>query len=118
MPQIPVGEVFAKNPSNNLVPLNVDATGDLFTATGAKSVLNITAATVVKATPGRLVKISVTTAGAAGTANDCITTGAAAAANLIAAIPAAVGVISLDWPCAVGITITPGAAQVISVSYT
>lgn len=84
---------------------------------GNLSRLNITAATVVKATPGRIAKVTVNVAGAAGTVSDCITTGAVAASNLVWAIPAVVGVYDLDWPCLLGIVVTPGAAQVVSISY-
>lgn len=117
MPQTPLN-LIAKTIGGALTLLGVDLQGALLTASGGtKSSLNITAATVVKATPGRLVRISVTTAGAAGSVNDCATTGAAAAANLIGVIPATVGVLTFEWPCATGIVITPGAAQVVSVSY-
>lgn len=108
----------AVNPSNKVSPLHVDAQGGQLISEGTSSSLNITAAAVVKAAPGRLVQINVLVAGAAGTANDCLTTAAAAAANQICTIPAAVGVIKLQWPCATGIVIVPGAAQVLSVSYT
>ncbi|HLZ84879.1 MAG TPA: hypothetical protein VKQ54_15050 [Caulobacteraceae bacterium] len=87
------------------------------TGQGLSSALNLTAATVVKASPGRLVRINVIVAGAAGTANDCTTTGAAVAANEIAVIPAAVGPLLLDWPCAAGIVVAPGAGQTIAVSF-
>src|SRR6185437_5142804 len=77
---------------------------------GSSSSLNVTAAKVIKATAGRLRRITVsdpgTTSGAL-TVNDCATTGAAAAANQIVSIPfgslTAGQVINLDWPCAVGI---------------
>ena len=85
---------------------------------GLLSSLNITAAAVVKATPGRIAKVAVIVAGAAGTVNDCATTGTAVAGNVIFEIPAVVGVYPLDWPCLVGIVVVPGAAQVVSVSYT
>jgi len=85
---------------------------------GSASVLNITAATVVKAKPGTLFRISVNTAGsAAGTAYDASTTGGNTAANLIADIPNAVGVVALEWPCNNGILIVPGTGQVLSVSF-
>ena len=54
---------------------------------------------------------------AAGTANDCATTGAAAAANQLATIPAAVGIISVDWPCLAGIVVVPGSGQTLAVSF-
>lgn len=85
---------------------------------GSASVLNITAAAVVKASPGTLYNISVVTAGsAAGSANDCATTGAAAAANKIFSIPNTVGSYVLTWPCATGIVVTPGTGQVLSVAF-
>lgn len=85
---------------------------------GSTSVLNITAATVVKAAPGTLWTITVTTAGsAAGSAHDVLTTGGAAAGNLIFDIPNTVGVYTLYWPCKTGIVITPGTGQVLSVAY-
>lgn len=88
-------------------------------AAGDQSSLNIDAARVVKDAPGRLVKVSVVTAGsAAGAAHDCAATGDAAAGNKIATIPNAVGVIDLDWPVGVGITIVPGSGQVVAVSFT
>ena len=85
---------------------------------GTASKLDITAATVVKAGPGRLIRVSVLVAGSAtGTANDCLTTGAAATANEIFVIPETVGIYTLEWPCLVGIVIVPGTGQTISVSY-
>lgn len=95
--------------------LNADTAG--FAIYAEKSALNVAASTVVKAGAGRLMKVSVNVAGAVGTVNDCLTTGAAAAANQIGVIPAVVGVYTFDWPCLVGIVYVPGAAQVVSISY-
>lgn len=81
------------------------------------SKLNITTATVVKAAAGELVCFNVTVAGAAGTINDVTTTGAAAAANVIAAIPAVLGSYCGRFPFLSGLVVAPGAAQVVSVSY-
>lgn len=87
-------------------------------AGGNASKLNISAATVVKATPGTLVRISVNTAGsAAGSAYDASTTGGNTAANLIADIPNTAGVLALEWPCSNGILIVPGTGQVLSVAF-
>jgi hypothetical protein len=102
-----------KRPFNALAGRN----GVAQTGQGLFTSLNITAATVIKASPGRLVRISVIVAGAAGTANDCTTTGAAAAANEVAVIPAAIGPVLLDWPCLTGIVVAPGAGQTVAVSY-
>lgn len=84
---------------------------------GRSAALAISAATTIKVGPGRVVRLIVTTAGAAGTVNDCAKPSDAAAGNLVAVIPAAVGPVMIDVPCQVGITITPGAAQVLSVTF-
>lgn len=93
---------------------------------GTSSALNLTAAQVVKAAPGRLCKILITgTIGTGGsyTFNDTTTTGAAAAANQILTLvgTTAVGtIISLDWPCASGIVCSAfatGGAPVVSISF-
>lgn len=86
---------------------------------------NTTAAKVIKATPGRLARISVVTAGTAGnlTINDNNATGAS---NVIGneIFNAAFGtiplgtVITLDWPCKTGITVSVmPTAMVIAISY-
>ncbi|HXS04807.1 MAG TPA: hypothetical protein VN731_10045 [Rhodanobacter sp.] len=86
---------------------------------GNASVLNITAATVVKAGPGTIFTVTNNVLGtaSAGTIHDCLTTGAATASNLVGSIPLAVGVYSFTFPCATGIVVTPGTSQVLSVSY-
>lgn len=95
-----------------------DAQRNLLISQGTQSLLNITAAAIIKGAPGRVVRISVVVAGtAAGSVNDVATTAGAAAANQIAAIPNAVGVIQLDWPCTAGIVVTPGTGQTIAVSF-
>jgi hypothetical protein len=81
------------------------------------SALNISSARTVKAGPGRLVSLSVVNGGTGGTINDCASTGAVAAGNEFCNIPTTVGVYELDWPCLVGITVVPGASQVVAVSY-
>lgn len=87
-------------------------------AEGQATALDISAATVVKATAGRLVRINVVTAGSTtGTANDCATTGAAAAANQTFTIPNTVGSYLVDFPHNTGIVVVPGTSQVLAVSY-
>lgn len=81
------------------------------------SKLNITTATVVKPAAGMLVCFTVTVAGAAGTINDVTTTGGVAAANVIAAIPAVIGYYCGQFPFLSGLVVSPGSAQVVSVSY-
>lgn len=86
---------------------------------GSASVLNITAATVVKATPGTVFTVNNNVLGTAsvGSVHDCATTGAVSAANLVANIPLAVGTYSFTFPCAVGIVVVPGTSQVFSVAF-
>ncbi len=85
---------------------------------GIYSSLNITAATVIKATKGRIAKVIVLVAGStAGSVNDSATIGGVAASNLVSTIPAAVASISLDFPCANGIVVTPGTGQTLAVSF-
>jgi hypothetical protein len=111
----------AKSPTNVPTAMKLDASGNLLvrmaTPLASQSALNISAATVIKATPGTLVNISVVVAGVAGSINDCATTGAAAVSNKIGVVPAVVGVVPFNWPCNVGITYTPGAGQVVAISY-
>lgn len=86
---------------------------------GNASHLDITAATVVKATPGTVYQVNVVVAGsAAGSVNDCATTGAAAAANQIAEIPLAVGNYAVGpFPTFVGLVIVPPTGGTVSVSF-
>ena len=86
--------------------------------TARSSRLNVTVATVLKVGSGAVGKVSVLVVGSTvGTINDVATTGAAAAGNLIAPIPMALGVINLEFPFAVGLVIVPGTGQVLSVAY-
>ena len=79
--------------------------------------LNITSSTVVKPATGVLVAFTVTTAGAVGAIYDTTTTGSVAASNLIAVIPATVGVYYINFPFLRGLVVAPGAAQVVSVAF-
>ncbi len=75
--------------------------------------------TLVKAGSGVLKKFAVTTSGAAGTINDAATTGAAAAANVLCATPAAIVVQEFvnGWKFQNGLVVAPGAAQVVTVDF-
>ena len=93
-------------------PLGVDKIPD------AQTVLGVTAATVVKASPGRLALVSVIVAGSAvGSASDVATVAGVAGGNQIAVIPNTIGVYVIDWPCLAGIVVTPGTGQTIAVAY-
>jgi len=111
-------------------PLILDAQQQLnVNIGGISSALNLTAAAVIKATPGRLVRIVIAAPGStsgAFTFNDCATTGAAAAANQIftlaynATANVAGAVFTLEWPCSTGIVLSAvpgGGSPVVAVSY-
>lgn len=124
MPQSPLTAAVARNPAGNLVLLSADADGNLLTAPGAasgqKSTLNITAATVVKAGAGRVFGVSVVVAGSGnGSVNDSATTGGVAASNEIAPLPdSAAATYNLQgWPFTDGLVITPGTGQTIAVTF-
>jgi hypothetical protein len=85
---------------------------------GTRSFLNISAATAVKSSQGRICTVNVTTAGSGvGSINDHATTSGLAASNLVAHIPTAVGSYEFDFPCATGIIVTPPTGGVVSVSF-
>ena len=120
MAQSPIVAVYGKNPAGKLVSPNVDAEGNLIVAsnTDGKTTLNITAATVIKASAGLVFRASVIVAGsAAGTINDCLTTGTAATANAVVILPNTVGQIQAEWPMNTGIVVVPGTGQTIALSW-
>jgi len=82
---------------------------------GSQTQATITAATLVRVGAGRLAMVSVTTAGAAGAIYD--TNDAALTNNKIYTIPPSLGVVFVNLPVSYGIVVAPGAAQVVSVSY-
>ena len=123
MPQGALQANVAISPSNARAPLQLDASGNLLTGSGSLNKLNITAATVVKAAPGRICRIIVNTVptSSAVSVNDVTTTGAAAASNLVMSVASAQltagQVIPIDFPCTTGIVVNPGASGVVSVSF-
>jgi len=85
---------------------------------GRFSRYNISTPTQVITRPGRLWKVSVITAAATASTVDDVNNGTANIANRILTIPAnATGSFDLEWPCASGILITPGAGVVLSCSF-
>lgn len=94
-------------------------TNTLNVGSGMDTRLNITAATVVKAAPGRVARVSVIVAGsAAGSVNNALTTGAAAASNQLFVVPNTAGSYVIDMYCSTGIVVVPGTGQTLAVSYT
>jgi hypothetical protein len=89
---------------------------------GTSSASGITTATVVKGSAGRLIRIAVGVAGSApGAVYDAssitgITLGTTTK-GLIAAIPNAVGSVTINSAVNTGIAIFPGSGQVLSVVY-
>lgn len=82
-----------------------------------QSSLDITADTVVKASPGKLRSVTVLVAGSApGSLND-VATDAPTVANQFYTVPNAVGTYDVNWPCEVGILVVPGTGQTLAVSY-
>lgn len=85
---------------------------------GLTSTTNISAATVVKAVPGRIVRVSVITAGSSpGGVHNTTTTGGASTANQVFVIPNAVGVHTLHWPMSSGVVVVPGTGQLVAVTF-
>lgn len=84
-----------------------------------KTALTITVPTVVKASAGALLEVSVLSTGAAaGSIYDCATSGAASStSNQIAVIPQNLGSTDISFPCFVGIFVLPGQGQKVSVTY-
>lgn len=98
-------------PQNPLVP-----------PAGHSVAFNVAAPAVIKAAPGRCVRLIVLAAGTAGswTVNDCATTGAAATANELFTVigtTAAGTIFDIDAPLAAGLTVsavgTGGVAVVV-----
>ena len=85
---------------------------------GVASALNISAASVIKATPGTIYRVNVITAGTApGAVYDATSTTGNTIADEIAPIPNTAGIYYLEWPCLNGIVVAPGTGQVVAVSY-
>jgi len=83
-----------------------------FRPAGNLSALDVTAAAVIKASAGTIMRIAVLNNGSAGslTINDCLTTGAAAVANEVFTVgyaALAVGqIITLEFPMETGIVVS------------
>lgn len=88
------------------------------TPQGSESWLNITAATVVKATPGVAVSAAVVVAGStAGAVYDNSVTSGNTAANQVGVLPSTAGNVPLNALCATGIVVAPGTGQTIAIFF-
>lgn len=123
MPQNGIAVNAAKNAANQLVPMQMDASGNLLIGAGSSNKLNVTAINLVKGSAGRVCKVTVVAAATAGNfaVYDVATTGAAATANAIikytASWPSVGTVINLDFPCLAGIVVDPGTGGQVAVSF-
>jgi hypothetical protein len=110
-------------PGAHAAPLQLDQSGNLLTGSGSANKLNVTASTVIKASAGRVCKVTVVAVATAGTFGvyDIATTGAAATTNAIVqyttGYPAVGTIIPLDFPCLTGIVVNPGTGGQVSVSF-
>lgn len=122
---LPDGNIAFNNVLNGGGNLGaIDAFGNLASSGGSKTALNQTVAGVIKASPGRLRKLIVIAPGTTSgsfSLNDCTTTGAAAAGNLLyeltynSSLNVAGAVFALDMPCAAGLVLSavPGSGSPI-----
>ena len=100
----------------NIVTALNNASQSYLNVNGQQNLASITAATVVKSTPGRVATVSVIVAGsAAGKVYDATT--ASATTNPIFVIPTTVGVTIVNIPTLYGIVVAPGTGQTVTVSY-
>lgn len=87
-----------------------------FNVQGAQNFTGLTAATVVKASSGRIAVISVIVAGsAAGRVYDAAST--TDTSKPLYVIPQTVGVYIVNLPASFGVTIAPGTGQTVSGSF-
>ena len=112
------GSVTVTGAAGGLVVVG-GAAGALVTGVGKSSTLNITAATVVKASAGRVGYVNIVVAGSGpGAVYDHATTSGVAAANQIAVLPETVtGPQVIDFPCSTGIVVVPGTGMTVAVSW-
>lgn len=94
----------------------INGLGSTYTSVqGTKNATAIATATLVKSGQGRIASVAVLVAGDAGKIYDAnaatVTTGE------VYVIPATVGVFVVNFPLSFGLVVAPGAAQVVSVSY-
>ncbi len=102
--------------AQNIVTAINQAAQTYINVNGAQNYPNISTATVVSPTAGRLVQLSITTKGSAvGTIYD--TASASSTANPIFTIPNTLGIIRVNLPVSNGIVVAPGTSQVVTVSF-
>ncbi len=112
--------------SNARSPALVDAQAGVVTGDAVSATYNVAAATVIKAAPGKLARITIQSMGTAGAfvINNLAANSGAALGNQIASIAYnATGVVPgvpivFEWPCSTGILVSAvTTGGVLSVSY-
>lgn len=102
---------------NGVVAVNQVAE-NAFGVQGRKTALEISSATLIHSGEAWVARISVLVAGAAGAIYDANTVATATTGRRICIIPASVGIVEIFMPVTRGIVVTPGAGQIVSVSFT
>lgn len=101
--------------SKNIVS-SVNELGQTYLSVQGKAcATNISTATLVSSSAGRVASISVLVAGSAGTIYD--SNNIANLNNKLCVIPAAVGIQFVNLPVGLGILVVPGSGQTVTVSY-
>ena len=85
---------------------------------GEQATNHVAANTLLATGSGRVISVYVLTAGAAGTIHDASSITQASSSNQIGVIPAAVGLVTFNWPFVSGLVYKPGASQVANISFT
>lgn len=102
---------------NGVVAVNQVAE-NAFGVQGRKNALEISAATVIHTGEAWVARLSVIVAGAAGAVYDANTVASATTGKRLCIIPATVGIHEIFMPVTRGIVVTPGAGQIVTISYT
>lgn len=89
-----------------------------FGVQGRKTALEITSPTVIHQGQAWVARISVLVGGAAGTIYDANTIATATTGQRLCIIPTTVGIHEVLMPVTRGIVVSPGAGQIVSVSFT
>lgn len=99
------------------MPQGPIAVRDVIDATGYVPNITGTAVSALKTTNAKVINVVVVAASTAvGGVWDCAAAASTAAGNKIFTIPATVGVYTLNWPCATGVTVATGAGMTLVVS--
>jgi hypothetical protein len=100
----------------NLVSGVGTLTTDYMNVEGQQNFAGVTAPTVIKATSGRIARISVVVGGSAsGTVYDSAVLGGIT--RPLSTIPTTVGIYEVNFPVSYGILVVPGSGQTISGVY-